>query len=242
MMNMHIKVNNYEILNLEADTLIYSKCGITKINSKPLTSLLADLKPLENKILQDEHFQFLLSTYSLDHGDTLEFLIATATLQRVKKQPHYTNATVYYDWDCNNQLQELICKKTTENVEFKKLDHLSTTHKNQKQLIIIATFNVHPNTLRDAYFKISTSNPESAIIFGYFIENKYHLSQPYIPTTGNPCAFCQIDKITNFETLRPGTSQWAKLLKFCFSPPLAIPQSTPSVLQHSLILGLILKK
>lgn len=238
---MLIKINNYEILNFESDTLLYTKSGITKINSLPISSLLEKLENLKTQTLSENNLFEIIEQYNIDPQEALSFLKNTNTIQSIKGNPHYSKATLYLDWKCTTDVQAAISELPKKNIILASMKN-NDYPDNIAELFIISTLDLHPMKLREFYFEICKRNPDSAIILGYFIENKYHLSQPFIPTTGNPCAFCSIDKVRNTERVRPGISQWAKIVNFCSDRTLALPQPAPTLLQRSLILGLILKK
>lgn len=239
---MLIKINNYEILNFAPDTLLYTKSGITRLNSPNITSLLSDLENLKTQILPKENLENLIKKHNLEPQEAFSFLMNTNTLQNIKNKPHYSHATLYLDWKLNTEIKAAISETKSNKINIEEKIEGTPIPVNESKLFIITTLDLHPIKLRKFYFEICNKNPESAFILGYYIEDKYHLSQPFIPVTGNPCAFCSIDKIRNMEKLRPGISQWAKVLDFCFDRTLTIPRPTPTILQRTLILGLIQKK
>ncbi|PWB35883.1 hypothetical protein DCO48_00040 [Pseudomonas sp. SDI] len=94
---MPIKINNYELLNFEPDTLLLTKSGITKPNETPIKSLLSELATLKNQSIAEQQ----LDTIIANHFDTpriaLDFLLDTVTIQRAAKAPYYRKETLYFD-------------------------------------------------------------------------------------------------------------------------------------------------
>ncbi|MNJ34883.1 hypothetical protein D3C77_296090 [compost metagenome] len=105
---MLIKVNNYEILNFETDTLLYTKSGITKLNSSPITSLLSELEEFKAQTLSRSNLIEIIEQYNLNPQETLSFLNNTYTIQSVNAKTHYSTARLYLDWNCTNDVQQVI--------------------------------------------------------------------------------------------------------------------------------------
>ncbi len=82
------------------------------------------------------------------------------------------------------------------------------------------------------------------------IESKSHgviktqsLPATHIPEitspTRNPCAFCTLDRITHYETLRSSQHHWSKILTFCRAQKIDLPKTPIDDLQTALIIGTI---
>lgn len=238
---MQIRINNYEILNFDTDILLYSEKGITKINSSDLELALIAIKETHLPETTTEQLQKTFREHNLEPNETLELLKKVLAINPIKENPYFQQARIYHDWEITSELTDYITRNSNTTISLMKLDYDTPIKPAQKTFFVLSSLTFNPSKLRELYFKICRENTDCAICIGFISGNCFHLTEPFVPEIGNPCAFCVIDRIISYETQRPGFSLWTKMLNFCQTNKISLPQHTIDPLQLTLILSAIVK-
>lgn len=238
---MQIRINNYEILNFDTDTLLYSEKGITKIHSPNLERALRAIKETHLPETTTGQLNRVFQEHNLEPDEVLEFLKQVLTISQIKENPYFNKAHIYHDWEITSELTKYITKNTNATISLTKLNYDTPIIPAQKTFFVLSSLTLNPSKLRDLYFKTCRENTDCAICIGFISGNCFHLTEPFVPEIGNPCAFCVIDRIISYETQRPGFSLWTKMLNFCQTNRISLPPQPLDPLQLTLILSAIVK-
>ena len=238
---MKLKIQNYEILNFASDNLIASEKGISKINSPSLLAALNVLKSYKN--ITRLKFNEILSNHGLNPVSTYAFLEKALVIREAVDNLYFEKTIIAHDWDQANDLEKLLRSEIRTPLEIEKLSgSLKKIASNKRYFIVILCNNYEYDFIKKIYFDLVSAAPESAISIGYGMGNSYCISQPYLPKIGNPCHFCNIDRLANYEEHQSSNNTWSKLFKFCKSRHIAVPAKPLNILQQSLVIGALIKR
>jgi len=236
-----INIQSYEILNFPAGNLVVSKRGVSKITSPPLLAALTKLKNYKN-ISKDE-FNEILSEHGLNPEAAYEFLERTLSIRESVGDVYFEKTIVAHDWSESSDFEALLRSEIDTPLEVRNISgSLRDVVLDRKYYIVIACMNYDYDFIKKIYFDLIGVAPDSAISVCYRTGNSYCISQPYLPKVGNPCHFCSIDRLINYEEYHSSKSTWSKLLQFCKSKHIAVPASPLNILQRSLVVGAIVNK
>jgi McbB family protein len=232
---------SYEILNFNADSLVVSKCGVSRISSPPLLAVLAKLKSY--KVISRVELEEILSEYGLNPIVAFGFLEKVIPIKESYDRLFFEGSVIAHDWDGCRDLEKLLKSEVNGNLEVCTINGLSRGQlAGKRNYIVIMCMNYNYECIKDVYFDLARVAPESAISVCYRAGNTYCISQPYMPVVGNPCHFCSVDRVINYEAYHRSENSWSKLLKFCMDKHIAVPSESLSALQRALIVGAVVKK
>jgi len=238
---MMINIQNYEILNFPTDDLIVSKRGVSRINSPALLAALTKLKNYKN--ISRVTFDEILSDHGLNPDYAYGLLEKALSITEDFSGLYFEKTIVAHDWGRNTELENLLRSEINTPLELSEISgSLVDVVSNKKYYIVIVCMNYDYDFIKKTYFDLVTAAPESAISVCYSVGNSYCISQPYLPKVGNPCHFCSVDRLINYEGYQSSRNAWSKLLQFCRSKHIAVPTSPLNVLQRSLLVGALIRK
>jgi len=236
-----LNIQSYEILNFPGGNLVVSKRGVSKISSPPLLAALAKLKSYKN--ISKEEFNEILSEHGLNPEAAYKFLEKTLSIRESVGDVYFEKTIVAHDWSENSDFEELLRSEVDTPLEVREISgSLKDVVLNKKYYIVIACMNYDYDFIKKIYFDIVSVAPDSAISVCFRTGNAYYISQPYLPKIGNPCHFCSIDRLINYEDYHSSRNTWSKLLQFCKGQHIAVPTNPLNILQRSLVVGAIIKK
>ncbi len=238
---MKLNIQNYEILNFPSDNLVISERGISRISSPPLLEALTKLKHYDNitKLKLNE----ILSEHGLNPESAYNFLERVLAIREAVDNTYFEKTIVVHEWSGKIDLEQLLRSEINTPLELHKIsDSLKDIISNKKYYIVILCTHYNYDIMKEIYFDLADAAPESAISICHNAGNAYCISQPYLPKIGNPCHFCSIDRLVNYENHQDSKNTWSKLLKFCRNRHMAIPTTPLSFLQESMVVGALIQK
>lgn len=238
---MNLNIQSYEILNFPSGDLLVSRRGVTKVNSR---SLLAALRKLQNYTsISKVELDCMLSEHDLNPIAAFEFLEKTISIKEATGCLYFEKTFVLHDWDEGHTLEQLLKSEITTPLEVSEdIESLLNGVANKKYNIVILCKSYDYDHIKKLYFNLASVAPESAISIGYRTGGSFCISQPYLPSLGNPCHFCNVDRMLNYESYNASENHWSKVLNFCKDKHIAVPINSLSVLQRSLVVGALIKK
>lgn len=240
---MELRISEFQIVELDPFTIIISEKGVVKIKSIPLVKALYELNQctLQPTFTTKKYILEILEKYSLPPEETFLFLEQILTFQKKELTPYFAQIIIAHDWDDEFEktlTEELPSPIRTHKINKKLMDEISSP----ETFILIMPKDPHHHELKKIYYSIAFKYPKSALCVAMRIADFFYVSQPYLPELGTPCHFCNIDKISHTERVRPSANSWFSLLNFCHDHDLAAPKQTYTRLQRSLAIGLILER
>lgn len=236
-----LNIQSYEILNFHSDNLVISKKGVSKVSSPSLLAALTKLKSYKN-ISRDE-FNEILSEHGLNPEAAYDFLEKALSIKEDPGEMYFEKTIVAHDWGKATDLEALLRGEINTPLEIVDIsDSLRDVVLSKRYYIVIACMNYDYDFIKKIYFDLVSVAPDSAISVCYRAGNSFCISQPYLPKIGNPCHFCSIDRLINYEDYHSSRNTWSKLLQFCKSRHIAVPAESLNILQRSLVVGAIIKK
>ncbi|MHC6224737.1 McbB family protein [Pseudomonas sp. X10] len=236
-----LKICNYEILNFETEPLVYSAKGITKITNPNLASALHKIIKLKETGVAPSLIEEILKEEGVHAQSALQFLKDIAILSNDIPAPYFSKAVIYCDWQISPNTEYLANRQNPIQIEIRDLDKNYKPQEPSPTLFILASLKLDYKETRKKYHALIKNNPTSAISMGFISGGHFHLTEPYIPTIKNPCAFCTIDRIIHYESQRSSHHPWSRVLAFCHNHNLPSPKTEIDEFQNALILGAILK-
>jgi len=236
-----LNIQSYEILDFNSDNLVVSKKGVSKISSPPLLAALNKLKSYKN--ISRGELNEVLSTHGLNPEPAFDFLEKIISIKDACEDLYFDKTIVAHDWDENINLEELLRSEINTPLEVCSISGLVRDQTlNKKYYIVIMCRNYDYELIKKIYFELADVAPESAISVCYSVGDAYCISQPYCPKIGNPCHFCNIDRLINYEEYHSARNAWSKLLRYCKNKHMAVPVNSLSLLQQSLVVGAVIRK
>ncbi|MCO7516908.1 McbB family protein [Pseudomonas guariconensis] len=234
-----LRIYNYEILNFDSDPMVFSPIGFTKITEPKMAKALQHLAETQSTLLPQDELEQILLSENLNPASGIDFLRSISIIGEHAEPPYFENAIIYTDWDISNELKSYLKRKSHDKTQIRKLPLSKTPKAKTPTLFILAYLKLCPDLLRKTYTAILDSNPDCGISVGFISGKYFHLTEVYIPSIGNPCAFCTLDRIAHYEQLRPSHHHWYKIWAFCRSKKIALPKTAIDELQNALILGTV---
>ncbi|MDZ3993785.1 McbB family protein [Pseudomonas sp. Teo4] len=234
-----LRVCNYEVLNFETDHLVYSASGITKIKNNSLTNALKQLIKLKKTEVAYKKIQDILHSQGLCSESTVKFLREISVLGDPPSSTYFEKAVIYCDWEIPLSEAKALKQRSNYKLEIKPLTIPTHIKSATPILFILASLSFDLQKVREIYDQLADNYPSSGISVGFVSGAHFHLTEPYIPTLKNPCAFCTIDRVIHYESLRSSHHHWSRLLGFCNTNRLPMPKAEIDELQHALIIGAI---
>lgn len=234
-----LRIYNYEILNFDPQPIVFSTAGFTRITDPKLAKALKHLTERQLKHIPQHELEQIFESETLQPESAISFLKSILIIGEPTQLPHFKSVTACIDWEIPDTLKEHIENRTENKLKITRPSELNTdTHPNPT-LFVLAYSKLKPEELRTIYSKLSKNNPDSGISVGFISNHFFHLTEAYIPSIGNPCAFCTLDRITHYERLRASQHHWSKIWSFCQSNKIDLPKTPIDELQSALILGTI---
>lgn len=234
-----IKICNYEILNFEQDPLVYSSAGITKITDDGLFNALKEIVKKRGQAVTRASLKRIFKRERVSVDSAISFLKNIKVLGEEEAAPALKKAVIYCDWPIGADLVELIRNEGKNKIELRKIADVSLECSAEPVFFIIATLKLDVSRLKDVYFGLCNKNPLSAISLGFSNGSHFHLTEPYVPSLGNPCAFCTINRVIYYEGMMPSQHQWSKLLAFCSNKEIPLPAIDSDGFKKLLIMMLL---
>jgi McbB family protein len=236
-----LNIQSYEILNFRSDNLVVSRKGVSKISSPSLLAALTKLKSY--KSISKAEFLEILSEHGLNPEAAYGFLEKALSIKEDPGEIYFEKTIVAHDWDKTTDLEALLRSEIDTPLEISDISgSLKGIVSSKKCYIVIACMNYDYDFIKEIYFDLVSAAPDSAISVCYRSGNSFCISQPYLPKVGNPCHFCSIDRLINYEGYHSGRNTWSRLLHFCKNKHIAVPAESLNILQRSLVVGAIVKK
>jgi McbB family protein len=240
---MTIKICNYEILNFDDDRILISEKGIHKINNSKLWDALSEINSLTDKEIENNELSEIIARHGLPHDSTVDYLKKTLKIREALNLAPYEKVIIIHDLSNAKRLECHAHNEIIKDCEiFQTRNFEPETIRNTKNFFVLLAEKYNYQKLSELYFKIATLAPQSAICVAYSISDCYCVSQPYIPEIGNPCHFCGLDRLIDYETRLKSNSSWASLLHFCKGKGINIPVKKKTFLQDSMAFGLIFQR
>lgn len=241
---MHIKIQNYEMLNFENYSLIGSEKGICRIQSKKLIAAFDDLRAICETPVELETIESILTKHQLDKKHALGQLHEHLVIQTNLTPPYFEGVYILHGWDEHiERAREIFDQEARTPLTHLPLHQESIKKiKSANSLIVLLPSSQNTDSLKSIYFEIANTLPKSFIIAGYFSTNTFTVTQPYSTDLGNPCLFCSLSRAIHFETQANGSCAWNAILKFCTSNAVDFKSPRPYALQYTMAAGMISKK
>lgn len=237
---MNIKICNYEILNFDNFNLVMSEKGLSTITSSPILEALTELEQYREVEIPATKLHEVLAARRINTPDVLTFLKKCLTIIERPKQKPYEKIVIIHDTDYEQQSLNLLKSELVGNATFCSLSRLEISDfKDKTNLIIFLTHDYNYAALKSMYFKIANTAPKSGILIAHYTPDHYCVSQPYFQEIGNPCHFCHIDRLLNYEEKQHSQNNWSQLLKFSSEHGCRIPNKKKSQLQKALAMGML---
>lgn len=234
-----IRIYNYEILNFDPEPVIFSAAGFTRITEPKLVTALNHLTEFNSQLIHHNELQDLLTKNSLEPEPTIEFLKSLSIIKESQQPPHIERIVLWLDWELPSAVEDWLVECSGGLLSIVHNCQLSTENRVNPTLFILAHSKLKPASARKTYFELAKNNPDGAISIGFISNHYFHLTEPYVPSIGNPCAFCTLDRIAHYETIRGSNHQWSQIWKFCNTSNVDLPRTHLNPLQSALILGAI---
>ncbi|NWA03850.1 McbB family protein [Pseudomonas gingeri] len=236
---MNISIQNYEILNFPNEDLIVSERGISKISSLSLLNALKTIKNRNQKNISKEEINEILIENDLDPEAAFSFLEKTLNIKKPISDYFFKKIAIIHDFQ-ESELEKTLATELYLPVDFHHFPSPTSKIKNKNRKFFFILLNSYDYaSLKKLYFEIASNAPQSAISVGSMIGNSFYISPPYIPEIGNPCHFCNVDRLESNDQSSQRENNWIKLLKFFKGRNSPIPPSQHTLLQRSMILGAI---
>jgi len=234
-----LRVYNYEILNFDAEPLVFSANGFTKITNLQLTQALRRIEERHAKYITQDELTRILTEENLDPQPVMAFLEKASIIGDTAEAPYFEKIIICHDFDLSGDLKKHLEKRFHGKLEIKNLSRYKPHHTGAPTLFVLACLKLRPVSIRSMYNEVLALNPESGASIGFISANHFHLTEAYLPSIGNPCAFCTLDRIAHYETLRTSQHHWSKVWAFCRNNQIDLPKAEIDELQLSLVFGSI---
>ncbi|MFR0673302.1 McbB family protein [Enterobacterales bacterium AW_CKDN230030176-1A_HGKHYDSX7] len=236
-----IKLCNYEILYFDSTPAVFSSTGITKLKSAPLLAVLEQYLPLKNTQVSLEEFTYALESQHLNTEQSLSFLMHIGVTTKATPEPYLQHGVIASDWSLPPSLKTVFTEETAKKLEFFSLDEIRY-HQASKPTYYVILCNQAPlEELKKTYFALCTQNAKNAVSLGFLAPSRFHLTEPYFPEIGNPCAFCTLERMAHYQSFRPSNNPWTKLISFCNKKGIATPTPPIDLLSKTLILSTVVR-
>lgn len=237
---MNIIIPNYEILNFEAESLLVSDLGISKIHSQSLLKALRELKL--SKLMTRAELDEVLAENGLNQNDAFAFLERVIPLKSVE-EIYFEKTIVVHDWAGRVDVESLFKSEISTCLEFKSFSsELVELVTNFRCFIVLLCYAYDYEHVRKLYFDLARASPKSAISVCWQMGSVFCIGQPYIAEIGNPCHFCSVDRLVHNQSVKTAKNNWASILAFCKNKRIAVPAKELSLYQEMIVVGAVIKK
>lgn len=232
-----LRIYNYEILNFDTEPLIFSTNGFTQITNPKIVRALQRIEETHSKYIKHHDLEKILRDEDLHPNRAIDFLKSLLIIGEPTEPPHFQNIIIYHDLEISGELKNHLEKILHGRLQIKKISLCEPSHTNSPTLFVFICAKIRPDSLRATYTQILDLNPDCGASIGFISGNYFHLTEAHIPSIGNPCAFCTLDRIAHYETLRTSQHHWSKIWTFCRDNSIDLPKVSIDELQKSLIFG-----
>ncbi|MFS2198867.1 McbB family protein [Pseudomonas sp. Pseusp3] len=240
---MNLIYSEYDIINLPNESLIISSYGVSKTASTKLLSVLQELKKQNKTSITETLLNDTISKQKLQKKAAHLFLQNAIGLKPEPSEIYFKKALIAHDCIEIEEFKTTINQELTcEYIISENIESLTEQAKGNSYFIIIMCMQYDYIKLKKLYFSLADAAPCSAISLAYLNGNIFHIDQPYVPSIGNPCHFCMIDRQLNYEKCINSQNSWTTLLRFCIERNVTLPSQKLSALQRSMAIGAIVKK
>jgi len=240
---MQLIFSEFDIISLPNESLIVSTNGASKTDSKKLLIVLQELKKQQSPRIPKALFDKIVSTQKLPIKETYTFLNLAIGLRNQPSEIYFKKVLIAHDWSNPEEFKALIDQEVKFDHEIvNDLESLVDRARDNAFLIKIVCMQYNYSKLKNLYFCLADSSPNSAISIAYLSGDVFRISQPYIPNIGNACHFCLIERQLHYEKINESKNTWSALLNFCVDRNITIPAQNLSLLQRNLALGTLMKK
>ena len=240
---MQLIFSEFDIISLPNESLIVSTNGASKTDSKKLLIVLQELKKQQSPRIPKALFDKIVSTQKLPIKETYTFLNLAIGLRNQPSEIYFKKVLIAHDWSNPEEFKALIDQEVKFDHEIvNDLESLVDRAQDNAFLIKIVCMQYNYSKLKNLYFCLADSSPNSAISIAYLSGDVFRISQPYIPNIGNACHFCLIERQLHYEKINESKNTWSALLSFCVDRNITIPAQNLSLLQRNLALGTLMKK
>lgn len=237
---MNIIVPNYEILNIETESLVVSDAGISKIHSQPLLNVLKRLKL--SAVMTREEVNEVLAEHGLIQNDAFEFLERIIPFKCIE-DIYFEKTIVVSDWKGQVDIENLFKSELSGCLEFNSFsDGVVDSVRNGKCFIVLLCHLYNYENVKNLYFELVRASPKNAISVCWQMGNVFCIGQPYIPEIGNPCHFCAVDRLINNNSIMPAKNSWSSILEFCKNRRIDVPAKALSLYQEMIVVGAVVRK
>ncbi|MBV4491081.1 McbB family protein [Pseudomonas oryzicola] len=234
-----MRIYNYEILNFDQQPTIYSNTGFSKITDPRMVSVLQRLEEKQEETINKAELEQIIKNEQLDPTATVAFLKSLTIIGEPAVSPYFKKTSVFTDWEVSTELKCSLTKRLGGKIQFHTTLPVETIPTDQPTLFIFVYLKLKPKELRTIYTNLAQRNPHCGFSVGFISGRHFHLTAAYIPDVGNPCAFCTLDRIAHYETLRSSQHYWSKIWTFCLTRKIDLPTTKIDEFQNALILGTI---
>lgn len=235
-----LRIYNYEILNFDAQPTLFSPTGFTKINEPKFINVLQRITQNPSMLIQQEELEHLLALESLPVEEGISFLKTLSIVGEIDQLPYFKKIILCIDWEIPESVQKWLEDKNENITLLAPPNSVITSAQPEPTLFILAYLKLRPESMRKLYYDIVKNNPHAGVSVGFVTGQFFHLTQPYIPSLGNPCAFCTLDRMAHYESLRASQHHWSKIWSFCQAHKLDLPTTPIDEFQSFLIVCMIL--
>jgi len=240
---MQLIFSEFDIISLPNESLIVSTNGASKTDSKKLLIVLQELKKQQSPRIPKALFDKIVSTQKLPIKETYTLLNLAIGLRNQPSEIYFKKVLIAHDWSNPEEFKALIDQEVKFDHEIvNDLESLVDRARDNAFLIKIVCMQYNYSKLKNLYFCLADSSPNSAISIAYLSGDVFRISQPYIPNIGNACHFCLIERQLHYEKINESKNTWSALLNFCVDRNITIPAQNLSLLQRNLALGTLMKK
>ncbi|WP_081669726.1 McbB family protein [Pseudomonas taiwanensis] len=235
-----LRVYNYEILNFEREPMVFSSTGFTKITEPKIIRALQQIENTQSKYIEHNDLEHIFKTENLDPRSALNFLKSLSIIGENAETPHFQETIIYHDLEIPPTLKKYYEEKYNNTIKIEKIEHFETPPPHTPRLFVFACLKLRPESIRTIYTGLMKGNPDHGASIGFISNNHFHLTEVHVPSIGNPCAFCTLDRVAYYETKRISQHPWSKVWAFCCQNRYDLPKASIDDLQTSLILGTII--
>lgn len=236
---MNVIIPNYEILNFDAENLVVSDVGISRIHSQSLLEVLRKL--MLSKIMTKEELDEVLAESGIGGDEAFEFLERIIPLKTVD-EIYFEKTMVIHDWRGQANIEVLFRQGLSGLLELKPFSsEVVESVRNLRCFIVLLCDSYNYKDVKELYFELVRASPKSAISVCWRMGNIFCVGQPYIAEIGNPCHFCIVDRLINNELVVPEKSNWASVLAFCKDRHLDVPVKALSLYQEMIVIGAVIR-
>ncbi|WP_060515807.1 McbB family protein [Pseudomonas sp. NBRC 111132] len=235
-----LRIYNYEILNFDTEPMVFSSKGFTKITEPKIIEALQLIEKNQSKYIHPHALDHILKKAKLQPASAIKFLKSLSIIGELTDPPSFQRTIIYHDLEIPGETTKYLEKKYNNKLEIRNIADYIHPNNDEPTLFVFACAKLSPHLLKSTYKKLLATNPNYGATVGFISGVHFHLTEIHIPSIGNPCAFCTLDRIAHYESLRTSQHHWSKIWSFCRSNNLDLPKIEIDELQKSLILGTII--